>query len=61
MSAVAVVKVFAARNIGTDQLPAVSVAPLPINRRGAARTFVQEQFGSTIPGCRAVHDRRAVP
>jgi hypothetical protein len=37
MSAVAVVKVFAARNIGTDQLPAVSVAPLPINRRGAAR------------------------
>jgi alkylhydroperoxidase/carboxymuconolactone decarboxylase family protein YurZ len=50
MSAVAVVKVFAARNIGTDQLPAVSVAPLPINRRGAARTFVQEQFGSTIPG-----------
>jgi hypothetical protein len=35
--AVAVVKVFAARNIGTDQLPAVSVAPLPINRRGAAR------------------------
>ena len=50
MSAVAVVKVFAARNIGTEQLPAVSVAPLPINRRGAARTFVQEQFGSTIPG-----------
>jgi hypothetical protein len=40
MSAVGVVKdVFAARNIGTDQLPAVSVAPLPINRRGAARTF----------------------
>jgi hypothetical protein len=38
MSAVGVVKdVFAARNIGTDQLPAVSVAPLPINRRGAAR------------------------
>jgi alkylhydroperoxidase/carboxymuconolactone decarboxylase family protein YurZ len=38
------------RNIGTDQLPVVSVAPLPINRRDAARTFVQEQFGSTIPG-----------
>jgi hypothetical protein len=32
MSAIAVVKVFATRNIGTARLPAVSVAPLPINR-----------------------------
>jgi hypothetical protein len=41
MSAVGVVKdVFAARNIGTDQLPAVSVAPPPINRQSAGATFV---------------------
>jgi len=32
MSAVGVFKVFAARNIGNDQLPALSVAPLSIGR-----------------------------
>ncbi len=53
MSAVGVAKdVFAARDIGTDQLPAVSVALLPINETAEAQraTFVQEQFGSTFPG-----------
>jgi 4-carboxymuconolactone decarboxylase len=53
MSGVAVVKhLFAARNIGTDQLPAVSVGPLAINEAVEAQRarFVQEQFGSTFPG-----------
>ncbi len=53
MSAVAVVKdVFAARNIGAEQLPAVSVTPLPINEAAEAQraTSVQEQFGSSFPG-----------
>ncbi len=53
MSAVAVAKdVFAARNIGADQLPAVSVTPLPLDEAAEARraTTVQEQFGSSFPG-----------
>src|SRR6266851_4408541 len=53
MSAVAAAKVvFAARNIGADQLPAASATPLPINETAEAQraTFVQEQFGSSFPG-----------
>jgi 4-carboxymuconolactone decarboxylase len=53
MSAVAVAKdVFAARNIGVEQLPAVSVTLLPIDEAAEARraTSVQEQFGSSFPG-----------
>ncbi len=53
MSAVVVVKdVFAARNIGAEQLPAVSATPLPINEAAEAQraTSVQEQFGSSFPG-----------
>src|SRR2546430_8665222 len=53
MSAVAVAKdVFAARNIGADQLPADSVTPLPIDETTEAQraTRVQEQFGSCFPG-----------
>src|SRR5207247_8082209 len=53
MSAVAVAKdVFAARNIGADQLPAASVTPLPIDETTKAQraTRVQEQFGSFFPG-----------
>ena len=53
MSAVAVAKdVFAARNIGADQLPAASVRPLPIDETTEAQraTRVQEQFGSFFPG-----------
>src|SRR2546429_7470170 len=53
MSAVAVAKdVFAARNIGADQLPAASVTPLPIDETTEAQraTRVQEQFGSFFPG-----------
>jgi 4-carboxymuconolactone decarboxylase len=53
MSAVAIVKdVFAARNIGAEQLPAVSVTLLPINEPAEAQraTSVQEQFGSSFPG-----------
>ena len=53
MSAVAVAKdVFAARNIGADQLPAVSVTPLPLDEAAEAQraTTVQEQFGSSFPG-----------
>jgi len=53
MSAVAVARdVFAARHIGADQLPAVSVTPLPINEATEAQraTFVQEQFGASFPG-----------
>ena len=52
MSAVAVAKdVFAARNIGADQLPAASVTPLPIDETTEAQraTRVQEQFGSFFP------------
>ncbi len=53
MSAVAVAKdVFAARNIGADQLPSASVTPLPIDEAAEAQraTRVQEQFGSSFPG-----------
>ena len=53
MSAVAVAKdVFAARNIGADQLPAASVTPLPIDETTEAQRAmrVQEQFGSFFPG-----------
>jgi len=53
MSAVAVAKdVFAARNIGADQLPVASVTPLPIDETTEAQraTRVQEQFGSFFPG-----------
>jgi 4-carboxymuconolactone decarboxylase len=53
MSAVAVAKeVFAARNIGADQLPAVSVASLPIDEAGEAKrvTSVEAQFGTFFPG-----------
>ncbi len=53
MSAVAVAKdVFAARQIGADQLPAAAVAPLPIDEAAEAQraTSVQAQFGSFFPG-----------
>lgn len=53
MSAVAVAKdVFAARNIGADQLPAASVTHLPINEASEAQraVSVQDQFGSSFPG-----------
>src|SRR2546423_12311239 len=53
MSAIAAAKdVFAERNIGTDQLPAASVTPLPIDETTEAQraTRVQEQFGSFFPG-----------
>jgi len=53
MSAVAVAKdVFAARNIGAEELPAVAVTLLPINEAAEAQraTFVEEQFGATFPG-----------
>src|SRR5438876_6506928 len=53
MVAVAVAKdVFAARHIGTDQLPAASVTPLPIDEAAEAQraTSVQALFGSSFPG-----------
>src|SRR3989475_6686933 len=53
MSAVMAAKdVFAARNIGADQLPAASVTPLPIDETTEAQRAmrVQEQFGSFFPG-----------
>ena len=53
MSAVAVVKdIFAARKIGVEQLPTVSVRLLPIDEAAEARraASVQEQFGSSFPG-----------
>lgn len=53
MSAVAVAKdVFAARNIGTDQLSTVAVSLLPINEAAEAQraTSVEEQFGTSFPG-----------
>ena len=53
MAAVAVAKdVFAARHIGADQLPAVSVAPLPIDEAAEATraTSVEAQFGALFPG-----------
>ena len=53
MSAVAVTKdVFAARKIGTDQLPAASPSPLPLNEAAEAdrATRVGQQFGAVFPG-----------
>ena len=53
MSAVAVAKdVFAARNIGVGELPAVTVTPLPLDEAAEAQraTFVQDQFGASFPG-----------
>ena len=53
MSAVAVVKdIFAARKIGVEQLPTVSVRLLPIDEAAEARraASVKEQFGSSFPG-----------
>src|SRR5216683_1671151 len=53
MSAVAAARdVFAARNIGADQLPAASVTPLPIDETTEAQraTSVEQQFGSVAQG-----------
>jgi 4-carboxymuconolactone decarboxylase len=53
MSAIAIAKdVFAARHIGTDQLPAVSATPLPIDESAEAKrqATVQAQFGAFFPG-----------
>jgi 4-carboxymuconolactone decarboxylase len=53
MSAVAVAKdVFTARNIGADQLPAASVAPLPLDEIAEAdrAARVGPQFGAAFPG-----------
>jgi 4-carboxymuconolactone decarboxylase len=53
MSAGAVAKdAFAERKIGTDQLPASSPKPLPLDEAAEARreTLVREQFGTVAPG-----------
>jgi 4-carboxymuconolactone decarboxylase len=53
MSAISVARdVFAARHVGVDQLPAVSVTLLPLNEATEAQrsNAVQEQFGSSFPG-----------
>jgi len=53
MSAISVARdVFAARHVGLDQLPALSVTPLPLNEAVEAQRSkaVQEQFGSSFPG-----------
>jgi len=53
MSAVAVAKdVFAARMIGTDQLPPASPSLLPLDEAGEAdrATRVGQQFGAVFPG-----------
>ena len=53
MAAVAVTKdVFAARKIGSDQLPPVSPQPLPLNEAAEAQRAarVSEQFGHVAPG-----------
>ena len=53
MSAVAVTKdVFAARQIGTDQLPAASPSPLALNEAAEADRAkrVGDQFGAVFPG-----------
>jgi 4-carboxymuconolactone decarboxylase len=53
MSAVAIAKdVFAARHIGADQLPPVSVTPLPIDEAAESKraTSVEVQFGAFFPG-----------
>jgi 4-carboxymuconolactone decarboxylase len=52
MSAIAVARdVFAPRNIGTDQLPAASPPPLPLNEAAEAQRAksVGGQFGATFP------------
>lgn len=53
MAAVAVAKdVFAARNIGVDQLPPASPTLLPLNEAAEAQraSRVSEQFGAVFPG-----------
>ena len=53
MSAVAIAKgIFAARHIDADQLPAASVALLPLNEAAETQRSkaVQEQFGSSFSG-----------
>ncbi len=53
MSAIRVAKdVFAARHVGVDQFPAVSITLLPLNEAAEAQRSkaVQEQFGSSFPG-----------
>lgn len=53
MAAVAVTReVFAARNIGPAELPAVAVTLLPINQEAEAQRAksVAEQFGAAFPG-----------
>ena len=53
MSAVAVAKeVFAQRKIGSDQLPAASPQPLPLDEAAEAQRAarVGEQFGAVAPG-----------
>src|SRR5687767_4938084 len=53
MSAVEVARsVFAARKIGTDQLPQSSPALLPLNKEAEATraTSVDQQFGNVSPG-----------
>jgi 4-carboxymuconolactone decarboxylase len=53
MSAVGIAKdVFAARKIGTDQLPAASPPPLPLDEAAEAQraTRVEQQFGGVAPG-----------
>jgi 4-carboxymuconolactone decarboxylase len=53
MSAISVARdVFAARHVGVDQLPAVSVTLLPLNEATEAQrsNAVQERFGSSFPG-----------
>ena len=53
ISAVAVAKtIFAARNIGSDQLPAASPSPLPLDESAEAQraTRVEQQFGAVVPG-----------
>lgn len=53
MSAVAIAKiVFADHKIGTDQLPAASPSPLPLNKDAEAKraTNVEQQFGNVAPG-----------
>jgi 4-carboxymuconolactone decarboxylase len=53
MSAVAIAKdVFAARHIGANQLPPVSVTPLPIDEAAESKraTSVEAQFGAFFPG-----------
>lgn len=53
MSAISIAKdVFAARHIGADQLPAISVTPLPIDEAVEKKreTSVDTQFGAFFPG-----------